>query len=80
MEVCTNLLIYMTNNPTSIRVDEQTKEELAKFKLCPDESYDSLLKRVLPTWATTLNELNKKEKDSPTKKNPSLTKIDETNN
>ncbi len=43
----------MTNRKL-ISVNEKTKEKLDSLKLCTDESYNSLLERVLPKWAQIL--------------------------
>jgi len=48
-----------------ITVKEDIKDKLDEIKLCQDESYNSVLARVLPKWAeAVLGELNKKEEKS----------------
>mgnify|MGYP001609895897 FL=1 len=39
---------------TTIRVSEEIKSELDNLKICRDESYNSLLERVLPKWVQIL--------------------------
>jgi hypothetical protein len=63
----------MDKKLTTISVQEKTKEELDKLKLCNDESYNSLLKRILPNWAELILELNKKEKDKPSQSQANAT-------
>jgi hypothetical protein len=48
---------------TTISVEKQTKKELEKLKICDDESYNSLLKRILPSWAVILKNKLKEEKE-----------------
>lgn len=42
------------NKNKLIAIKPKTKEELERLKLCPDESYNSLLERILPKWAQVL--------------------------
>lgn len=45
-----------------IAIKPETKKQLDSLKLCEEESYNSLLKRVLPEWMIILKkELNKEE-------------------
>ena len=46
---------------TTIRLDKETKEELDKLKVCKDESYNSLLLRILPEWCIILKNKLKEE-------------------
>jgi len=51
---------------TTISLNKETKEEMDKLKLCREESYNSLLTRVLPRWMSVINnELNKERTKSP---------------
>jgi len=51
----------MTKNKL-ISIKQETKEQLDKLKLCNDESYNSMLERVLPRWAIILK--NKLEEEA----------------
>ena len=42
-----NLMNNTNNSLTTISLRRNTKNELNKLKLCSDETYESLLKRVL---------------------------------
>ena len=47
---------------TTISIYKETKEELDKLKLCKDESYNSLLERMLPEWMIILKNKLEEEK------------------
>ena len=49
-----------------IAIKSETKKQLDELKLCNDESYNSMLKRILPEWAIILkNKLNEEEAKAP---------------
>ena len=39
---------------TTITLNKETKKQLDSLKICQDETYNSLLERVLPKWAILL--------------------------
>ena len=41
---------------TTISIHKETKEQLDELKLCEDETYNSMLRRILPKWAIVLRE------------------------
>ena len=51
------------NKNKLIAVKEDRKNELDRLKLCSEESYNSLLERILPNWAIMLR--NKLEEEKP---------------
>ena len=50
------------NKNKLIAIKQETKETLDKLKLCNDESYNSLLERILPEWAIILRNKLEEEK------------------
>jgi len=53
-----------------IAIKPETKNQLDNLKLCQDESYNSMLQRVLPEWMRILKTKLKNEEEPKTLRQP----------
>jgi len=56
----------MVSEKTTITLKKETKGKLDSIKICKEESYNSLLERVLPKWAQILKTKLEETEVSPT--------------